>query len=160
MVVSPLDCLSCCSNSWNLRLRLQSFSLVLITLGEESFRCVHMCLTLVRSLTRSLAEEQGQDAKTGKLCPDSHTMRVLVQHNEGPLVQPFVRNAGQDISHWFDKETGDVKSHVDPITNIVRPHCPEGRFLHIAPNEPISDWDTSYGSPWWRDKSCQRWVCV
>eukprot|EP00959_Pyramimonas_sp_CCMP1952_P205796 4303479-Pyramimonas_sp.AAC.1 len=33
--------------------------------------------------------------------------------------------------------------------------CVMGRFLHIAPNEPISDWDTSYGSPWWRDKSCQ-----
>mmetsp|Transcript_16506 Transcript_16506/g.35887 ORF Transcript_16506/g.35887 Transcript_16506/m.35887 type:complete len:227 (-) Transcript_16506:311-991(-) len=84
-----------------------------------------------------------------------YDLTKFIKLNEGPLVQPFVRNAGQDISHWFDKETSDIKTHVDPITNIERPHCPEGRFLHIAPNEPTSDWDTSYGSPWWRDKACQ-----
>ena len=25
-----------------------------------------------------------------------------------PLINPIIKHAGQDISHWFDKETGEV----------------------------------------------------
>jgi cytochrome b involved in lipid metabolism len=84
-----------------------------------------------------------------------YNMTKVVKDNEGPLVQPIIRNAGQDISHWFDKETGEIKKHIDPITNLERPHCPEGRVLHVAPNEPTSMWDTSIGTPWWKDKNIQ-----
>lgn len=84
-----------------------------------------------------------------------YNMTKVVKDHEGPLVQPIIRNAGQDISHWFDKETGDIKKHIDPITNLERPHCPEGRVLHVAPNEPTSLWDTAFGTPWWKDKSTQ-----
>ena len=46
---------------------------------------------------------------------------------------------------------------VDPITNILWYHCPEGRYLHIPPMMPDSDWDPqSFQTPWWRnDKLCR-----
>mmetsp|Transcript_3122 Transcript_3122/g.5306 ORF Transcript_3122/g.5306 Transcript_3122/m.5306 type:complete len:227 (+) Transcript_3122:176-856(+) len=84
-----------------------------------------------------------------------NNLTQFIKANEGPLVQPLIRAAGQDISHWFDADTGDIRTHIDPNTNIERPHCPEGRFLHIAPNEPVSNWDTGVGTPWWRDKTSQ-----
>jgi len=43
---------------------------------------------------------------------------------------------------------------VDPILNLERPHCPEGRFLHVPPNAPDGTWDgTRLAAPWWRDES-------
>mmetsp|Transcript_28939 Transcript_28939/g.39968 ORF Transcript_28939/g.39968 Transcript_28939/m.39968 type:complete len:230 (+) Transcript_28939:163-852(+) len=84
-----------------------------------------------------------------------YNLTGIIKNNEGPLVQPLSRAAGQDISHWFIPENGKVVTHIDPITNLERPHCPEGRFLHIAPNEPVASWDTSFGTPWWKDKSTQ-----
>jgi len=78
----------------------------------------------------------------------------LIKANEGALVQPLIRNAGQDLSHWFDAATGGLKAHVDPILNLERPHCPEGRFLHVPPNAPDGTWDgTRLAAPWWRDES-------
>jgi hypothetical protein len=32
---------------------------------------------------------------------------------------------------------------VDPITNMLWYYCPMGRFLHIPPLMPESDWDPS-----------------
>ena len=33
-------------------------------------------------------------------------------------------------------------------------HCPNGRYLHVPPITPDSDWDTSsFETPWWRDAS-------
>ena len=29
---------------------------------------------------------------------------------KGPLAQPIIKFAGEDISHWFDEETGNVKN--------------------------------------------------
>mmetsp|Transcript_68398 Transcript_68398/g.216461 ORF Transcript_68398/g.216461 Transcript_68398/m.216461 type:complete len:156 (+) Transcript_68398:361-828(+) len=40
---------------------------------------------------------------------------------------------------------------MDPITNLERPYCPMGRFLHVAPQEPVGDWDTDFTTPWWKD---------
>ena len=34
----------------------------------------------------------------------------------------------------------------------------QGLFPHIPPIEPMGNWDTSFGIPWWRDKQYQvRW---
>lgn len=35
----------------------------------------------------------------------------LVVDNPGLLVQPLLKFAGQDISHWFDEKTGEVSPH-------------------------------------------------
>ena len=43
---------------------------------------------------------------------------------------------------------------VDPETNTLWYYCPMGRYLHIPPLSPDSDWDTSsFKTPWWRDSS-------
>ena len=31
------------------------------------------------------------------------------------------------------------------------PFCPQGRFIHVPPPTPVTDWDMSYGTPWWLD---------
>ncbi|XP_031698560.1 cytochrome b5 domain-containing protein 1 [Anarrhichthys ocellatus] len=80
----------------------------------------------------------------------------------------MVESAGQDISSWFDPETRDVRKYVDPVTNCVRYYTPRGRFLHIPPAGPRSDWTTGVSKPWWRDERYQvgrlstktRWIRV
>ncbi|TYZ68450.1 hypothetical protein PybrP1_004309 [[Pythium] brassicae (nom. inval.)] len=75
----------------------------------------------------------------------------LITSDQGMLTRPLVLHAGEDISHWFDPKTGDVKQHVDPERNIVLPYLPHGRFLHVAPLEPSGSWRTSGFVPWWKD---------
>jgi hypothetical protein len=67
---------------------------------------------------------------------------------------PILANAGQDISHWFDKKTGNVKTQVHSLTNCVAPATPLGHFLHVPPPLPRADWSAVDGSnPWWADQS-------
>jgi len=78
-------------------------------------------------------------------------------------VQPLLQVAGSDVSHWFDavivdtisgrEVVAEVKTHIDPVTNMRRPYLPMGRFLHVAPVEPDVDWDTTLSRPWWKDAS-------
>jgi hypothetical protein len=70
----------------------------------------------------------------------------------GPLVAPMVERAGQDITEWFDHLTGDVRFHVDPETSLSVPYHPQGRFMHVPPKDPTSDWKNDFGTPWWRDE--------
>lgn len=61
-----------------------------------------------------------------------------------------------------------VKTCVDPVTNCVRYHTPRGRFLHVPPAGPCSDWDSDIGVPWWADRRYEvgllsaktRWIRV
>jgi len=46
----------------------------------------------------------------------------------GLLVQPILKFAGQDISHWFNPKTKEPKTWVDPDTNTVMPFVPFGTF--------------------------------
>ena len=64
----------------------------------------------------------------------------LIVANRGSLAQPLIAAAGEDISFWFDKKTGDVKTFIDPDRNLRMPYTPMGRFLHVPPPEPSSDW--------------------
>jgi hypothetical protein len=67
---------------------------------------------------------------------------------------PILANAGQDITHWFDKTTGNLKTQVNLLTNCKCPYTPIGRFLHIPPPLPSLDWSAENGSkPWWIDQS-------
>lgn len=69
-----------------------------------------------------------------------------------PLTLPILKYAGQDISDWFDPETRGVKMARNPETGLVMPFLPEGRFLHVAPSEPVSNWSTDFDEPWFRNE--------
>ena len=80
----------------------------------------------------------------------------LIKDHQGPLVEPILKAAGTDITHWFQPLLGKddavkVKTHVDPVTSLEEPYCPMGPFVHIPPREPTVDWDNSFGLPWWQD---------
>ncbi|KAJ3585175.1 hypothetical protein NHX12_013896 [Muraenolepis orangiensis] len=101
----------------------------------------------------------------GKVC----NLTLLVEEHMGDiLLMPIVECAGKDISHWFDPQTKDVLTHVDPVTNCVRYFTPRGRFVHVPPPGPRSDWDTDVGRPWWRNRDYEvglltakvRWLRV
>lgn len=58
-----------------------------------------------------------------------------------------MRHAGQDISHWFDAATQDVKRHIDPVTLAETFYTPMGDFIHI----PCKLEKDAIDVPWWRD---------
>ncbi|KAI5066452.1 hypothetical protein GOP47_0019076 [Adiantum capillus-veneris] len=77
----------------------------------------------------------------------------LLASNPPHLAQPLLLEAGEDISHWFDPATGDIKTYIHPITKLPTFSTPQGRFIHIPPPDcPRTDWDCSYELPWWKDK--------
>lgn len=69
-----------------------------------------------------------------------------------PLIQPILEFAGKDVSEWFDQDTTDVKRALHPELNLILPVLPYGRFLHVAPEFPVSNWSTAFGEPWWLDE--------
>ncbi|XP_074479835.1 cytochrome b5 domain-containing protein 1 isoform X1 [Sebastes fasciatus] len=93
---------------------------------------------------------------------------LMNQHHGDALLLPIMECAGKDISCWFDPETKDVLKYVDPLTNCVRYYTPRGRFVHVPPAGPRSDWASDIGEPWWRDDRYQvgllsaktRWIRV
>ncbi|KAM3927308.1 cytochrome b5 domain-containing protein 1 [Leptodactylus fuscus] len=78
---------------------------------------------------------------------------LATEHRGDILLKPIIEAAGKDISHWFNVKTGDIKTYIDPQTGCLKYYTPQGRFLHIPPSFPSSDWDTDIGRPWWRDSS-------
>jgi len=67
------------------------------------------------------------------------------------FLRPIAISGGKDISHWFSPKTKDIRTHIDPVTGCVIPYTPHGRFIHIPPPYPDSDWPNDFGRPWWRD---------
>ncbi|TMW64628.1 hypothetical protein Poli38472_011508 [Pythium oligandrum] len=93
---------------------------------------------------------------TGEDCWVSIFHRILdlselIQEHRGLLTQPLILHAGEDISHWFDPATQDVRKHVDAGRNVELPFLPYGRFLNVPPPEPTSNWSTTDAVPWWKD---------
>ncbi|XP_066538196.1 cytochrome b5 domain-containing protein 1 [Hoplias malabaricus] len=81
-----------------------------------------------------------------------YNLTPLVEEYKGNiLLKPIIENAGKDISHWFDPETKDIRTHIDPISRCVKYYTPRGRFVHVPPPCPRSDWVNDFGKPWWRD---------
>eukprot|EP00002_Diphylleia_rotans_P023678 TRINITY_DN4659_c0_g1_i1.p1 TRINITY_DN4659_c0_g1~~TRINITY_DN4659_c0_g1_i1.p1 ORF type:complete len:212 (+),score=42.82 TRINITY_DN4659_c0_g1_i1:53-688(+) len=66
-----------------------------------------------------------------------------------PLIAPIAAAAGTDISHWFDAETGDIKTFIDPVAEIRVYYTPQGRFLHIPSTTPSTGAATE--NPWWME---------
>jgi hypothetical protein len=81
-----------------------------------------------------------------------YDLTELLASNKGPLCQPIIQFAGEDVSNWFDENTRDVKTQWDAETSLVSSFLPHGRFLHVPPIEPVSNWRTDFGAPWWRDE--------
>ncbi len=75
----------------------------------------------------------------------------LVQLKYSNLVDPIVKEAGKDISHWFDPITKDPKEQIIPGTSIKGYYCPNGLYLNIPPHFPDSNWNYSFTVPWWKN---------
>ena len=44
------------------------------------------------------------------------------------------------------------KKFIDPTTGAPGFLCPQGRFLHVPPSDPDSEWNTQdFMHPWWDD---------
>eukprot|EP00794_Sanderia_malayensis_P015412 gene15412-16986_t len=83
-----------------------------------------------------------------------YNLTPLCQTSSGEvLLKPIIAAGGSDISHWFDSKTKDIRTHVDPTTNCLFPYIPMGRFIHIPPRCPRTDWANDFGRPWWKDES-------
>lgn len=84
-----------------------------------------------------------------------YDLTQLIQKNiQLETAKPLINAAGTDISHWLDFFTQEPKMAVDPISNMNWYYCPMGRYLHIPPLMPDSEWDpTSFKTPWWKDQS-------
>ena len=84
------------------------------------------------------------------------------------MLKPILESGGKDISHWFDPKTRDVcvtifeisriiffhtqiRKHVDPATGCLVYFCPHGRFIHVPPPYPSTEWENDFGTPWWKD---------
>ncbi|XP_068164764.1 cytochrome b5 domain-containing protein 1-like [Antennarius striatus] len=93
---------------------------------------------------------------------------LVTQHEGEALLLPIMEFAGRDISSWFNAETGHVLRHVDLQTNCSQCYTPRGRFVHVPPGGPRSDWAANVGRPWWTDGGYQvgllsaepRWIRV
>ena len=46
-----------------------------------------------------------------------------------------------------------IRTCIDPKTNCSFPHVPMGRFIHIPPRCPRTDWANDFGRPWWKDET-------
>ena len=79
-----------------------------------------------------------------------YDLTELVAKYRGQLADPIVKCAGGSISHWFNKDTGDIKTYVDPVMNITIPYTPYGRFIHVPPENPTDNFEL-HEVPWWQD---------
>lgn len=81
-----------------------------------------------------------------------YDLTPLLAEYAGPLAQPIIQAAGTDITHWFDENTQQPKTQVNQETGLEEIYCPWGRYIHVPPQGPESNWSTSFGTPWWEDK--------
>ena len=81
--------------------------------------------------------------------------RLISENSDDPLCDPIVLAAGTDITHWFDPQTKDPKTYVNPVSNEKEFLCPMGRFLHVPPKgADVTVKDEAvveYAVPWWQD---------
>ena len=71
----------------------------------------------------------------------------IIQKNYGPEVDPIIKAAGTDITHWFDSKTHEPKTFISPYSKIEEYYLPNGRYLHIPPTGPDSNWNNSFSTP-------------
>eukprot|EP01064_Diplonema_japonicum_P037752 TRINITY_DN8958_c0_g1_i1.p1 TRINITY_DN8958_c0_g1~~TRINITY_DN8958_c0_g1_i1.p1 ORF type:complete len:228 (+),score=35.81 TRINITY_DN8958_c0_g1_i1:159-842(+) len=67
--------------------------------------------------------------------------------------QPVIKEAGQDISHWFDTSVTppDIRKCVDLSTGLKAYLQPGGKFIHVPSLAVDTKIDHGYDKPWWVD---------
>ena len=58
--------------------------------------------------------------------------------------------AGKNVTNWF-KSAKELKTKVDETSGLEVPFCPQGRFLHVPPENPSTEYRTDITDPWWCD---------
>ena len=77
--------------------------------------------------------------------------KLIAEYKSDVGIKPILAAAGKDISHWFDAENCDLRTHIDPETGLKQYYCPHGRLIHVPPPTPDAGWNVDLGKPWWRD---------
>ncbi|ETO15358.1 hypothetical protein RFI_22003 [Reticulomyxa filosa] len=75
----------------------------------------------------------------------------LLKENRSLLSRPLLKFAGCDISSWFDEHTKEVKTYIEEKSERQVSYLPHGRFLHVPPNDPVTDWSVDFDIQWWKD---------
>lgn len=98
-------------------------------------------------------------AHDGNCCPTwvsyfgkVYDLTALLAEYPGPISIPITRAAGTDISHWFDPATRNPKTFVDAVTAYEEIYCPTGRYIHVPPKYPDTEFDP-VDVPWWQEES-------
>jgi hypothetical protein len=84
-----------------------------------------------------------------------YNLTNYIQENYSPLMEPIIKAAGTDISHWFDPETKDPKTCVLEGTSLLGYFCPNGLFPNVPPHFPDAEFDYNFDIPWWKNKNFQ-----
>ena len=82
-----------------------------------------------------------------------YNLTNYIQENYSPLMEPIIKAAGTDISHWFDPETKDPKTCVLEGTSLLGYFCPNGLFPNVPPHFPDAEFDYNFDIPWWKNKN-------
>ncbi|XP_069676964.1 cytochrome b5 domain-containing protein 1 [Periplaneta americana] len=81
-----------------------------------------------------------------------YNLTELVKEYEGQdVIKPILAFAGKDISHWFDRFTGEIRHMIHPITGARVPYTPHGRIPHVGLHVPTTAWRPLQTLPWWAD---------
>ena len=76
----------------------------------------------------------------------------LVQEHKNELsVQPIIKAAGTDISHWFNPRNRSIRTQIDPVTELETPHIPVENLLDM-PNPTPNTTERPVEKPWWKDR--------
>ena len=84
-----------------------------------------------------------------------YNLTNYIQENYSPLMEPIIKAAGTDISHWFDPETKDPKTCVLEGTSLIGYFCPNGLYPNVPPHFPDAEFDYDFDIPWWKNKNFQ-----
>jgi len=78
--------------------------------------------------------------------------KLIEKHKNEIGVQPLIKAAGTDISHWFNPYSKDIRTMIDPITDLEVPKVPVDNLLHLPNPSPIAG-EVPVANPWWKDRS-------
>jgi len=76
----------------------------------------------------------------------------IIKDHGAEWTEPLIRMAGEDISHWFDEQTGDLCTRIDPDSGLRSFCLPGGRLVHVPPCSPSTEFDMGYRVPWYKRK--------
>ena len=82
-----------------------------------------------------------------------YDLTKFIQENYSSLMDPLIKAAGTDISHWFDPKTKDPKTCVLPGTSLQSYFCPNGLYPNIPPPFPDAEWNYNFDIPWWKNSN-------